>query len=697
VRRLICSLLLLVGAEWALAQERPQSESPPASAAPPAGQASSEEKPEMLEPVVVSAPPPASSSSSQLIPGKDFELRPQGRPADILRYVPGLILSQHQGGGKAEQYILRGFDADHGTDVALFIDGMPINFRSHAHGQGYADQHFVIPETLKQVDVFKGPYFVEFGDFATAGAFNFLTLDLFPENIVQAAGGNWGTQRYLTLLSPTRDNLKTMFAMEVYTNNGPFDRPQEYIRFNVFAKATASLGENVDGAAWLSYLNSNWFSSGQIPERAVREGLIGRFGSIDNSEGGNTQRLSGNLDLRWRPTEVDTFRLHAYGQYYQLDLFSNFTFFLNDPVNGDEIVQSDRNRIVAGIDTSYERKLTVAGTPVIATGGFQFRLDRPRVLIGNVLDRNLLQTTQDVNIFETSYSPYVKFDVQPTPWLRFVTGARGDVFNFNVTNNLKGVPDQPNGSATKAIPSAKFNLILGPWFDTEFYGNVGTGFHSNDARAVVQDQTLPALAQATGWEFGVRSRPIPQVELFATYWWLNLSSELVFNGDDATLEPSGATERQGLEFGIKIRPLDWITFTGNMTWTPVAEFMNGGGAIPLAPKITAFGDVTLRFPWGLSTSATLRYVGNRWADEERTQTARGYTLLDLGARYRYNLPGGKAVDAFVTIENVANTQWREAQFYYTSRLQGEPASGVADIHYTPGNPRTVMGGLAFRF
>ena len=363
---------------------------------------------------------------------RDFELRPQGRPADILRLVPGLIIGQHAGGGKAEQYFLRGFDADHGTDIALFVDGLPVNLRSHAHGQGYADLHFLIPETLKQVDVYKGPYFVEFGDFATAGAINFITLDTVPENLVEAAGGSWGTQRYLTLLSPTRDRLKTLLAVEVYTTNGPFDRPQEYIRFNVFGKASAALSESVDASVWASYLNSNWFGSGQIPGRAVREGLIDRFGSIDNSEGGNTQRFSGNVDLRWRLSDSDTVNVHGYGQYYQLDLFSNFTFFLNDPVNGDQIEQSDRNRIVAGLDTTYEHRGTLFGAPLVSTAGFQFRLDRPRVVLSHTVDRHLIERTQDVNIFETSYSPFVKFDFTPLPWLRFITGARGDIFNFNV-------------------------------------------------------------------------------------------------------------------------------------------------------------------------------------------------------------------------------------------------------------------------
>ena len=361
MKRVIMSIVLLASTAVAEGQDRvqqapaPPSDSQDAASPPP---------PVLLEPVVVSAPPPVSSSSELYLPGRDFELRPQGRPADILRLVPGLIIGQHAGGGKAEQYFLRGFDADHGTDVALFVDGLPVNLRSHAHGQGYADLHFLIPETLKQVDVYKGPYFVEFGDFATAGAINFVTLDTVPENLVEAAGGSWGTQRYLTLLSPTRDRLKTLFASEVYTTNGPFDRPQEYIRFNVFGKASAALSESVDASVWVSYLNSNWFGSGQIPERAVREGLIDRFGSIDNSEGGNTQRFNGNVDLRWRLSENDTIKVHGYGQYYQLDLFSNFTFFLNDPVNGDQIEQSDRNRIVAGLDTTYEHRGTLLGAPL---------------------------------------------------------------------------------------------------------------------------------------------------------------------------------------------------------------------------------------------------------------------------------------------------------------------------------------------
>jgi outer membrane receptor protein involved in Fe transport len=694
MRHAIVTLFLLGATAMAEAQETSGAQPAPPEAEEAAP--SSPPPPLVLAPITVTAPPPLAASSELLIPGRDFELRPQGRPADILRVVPGLLIGQHHGGGKAEQYFLRGFDADHGTDIAFFIDGMPVNLRSHAHGQGYTDLHFLIPETLRQVDTYKGPYFVEFGDFATAGAINFVTLDVVPENLVLAAGGSWGTQRYLTLLSPTREQLKTVFAMEVYTSNGPFERDQDYLRLNIFAKASSTIGETIDWSVWASYLNSNWFASGQVPVRAVREGLITRFGAIDNSEGGNTQRFNGNFDVRWRISDTATLKVHGYGQYYQLDLYSNFTFFLNDPDNGDQIKQVDTNRAVAGMDLLYERRTTLFGKPLVAAAGYQFRVDTPRVILANTADRHLLDRTQDVNIFETSYSPLVKFDWTPASWLRIVTGARGDIFNFNVRNNLVGVPDQPSGSQTKAIPSAKFNAILGPWYETEFFANVGTGFHSNDARAVVQDPNLRALAQATGWEVGTRTRILPNVEASFTYWWLNLTSELVFSGDEGTLEPSPASRRAGLEFMLKARPLDWLTFTGNVAYTPLAEFFNGN-AVPLAPRVMAYTDLTARFPWGLSASATTRFLGVRWADEERTQTARGYTIVDLGLRYRYNLPGGRALDAFLTIENLFNVEWRETQYYYTSRLQGEPPQGVPDIHYTPGNPRTFLGGVAFRF
>ncbi|HEY7650051.1 MAG TPA: TonB-dependent receptor [Methylomirabilota bacterium] len=665
------TLLLVCGVGWAEAQE---------------GTSEPEEPTPVLPPVTIVAPVPASASSEILVPRRDFELRPQGRPADLLRVVPGLVIGQHEGGGKAEQYFLRGFDADHGTDLALFVDGLPVNLRSHAHGQGYADLHFLIPEVVRELQAFKGPYYAEFGDFATAGAFNFVTLDMVEENVFQTALGSFNTQRYLALVSPTRGTVRTLVAGELYFTDGPFDREQNYRRLNLFAKASSRLSENLEGSIWASYLWSDSFASGQIPARAVRSGLIDRFGAIDNSQGGNTRRLNVNADLHWRLAENQSLSMHAYAQYYTLDLFSNFTFFLNDPVNGDGIRQFDR-RWVAGFDAAYENRFKLASVPVTATGGFQFRVDTPRVILANQTDRHETSRTQDVNITETSYSPFVKVDAVPLPWLRVIAGVRGDIFHYDVRDNLGG---DVEGRETRARPNVKANVILGPWFHTEFFANFGTGFHSNDARAVVLDPGGTALPTALGYEFGIKSQPHPRVELSATYFVLDLESELVFVGDEGTTEAQGPSRRQGLELAGRVRLLDWLSFSGDITVTR-ARFDNGD-AVPLAPRLTARAELTARLPWGLSSSLGIRVLGERYATEDREQTVRGYTLFDFTTRYHY-----KWLEAFLSIENLADVDYREAQFYFTSRLNGEPAAGVADTHFTPGNPRTFLGGLAVRY
>jgi len=644
-----------------------------------------------LPPVVVTAPPPIASSSEQLIPGKDFELRPQGRPADILRLVPGLIINQHQGGGKAEQYLIRGFDADHGTDLAIFVDGLPVNLRSHAHGQGYSDLHFLIPETVKFVDVLKGPYFPEYGDFDTAAVVNFVTKDFVEENTLSIAGGSFNTQRYVALLSPTRDQLKTFIALEGYRNDGPFDHPNGYLRFNAFAKATATLDEGMTLSAWASYYHGEWHASGEIPTRAVRSGLIERFGAIDPSQGGVTQRSNLNVDYRWQVSDTQRLTAHAYVSYYTLSLFNDFTFFLNDPVNGDMINQRDR-RFVAGFDTAYEIRSRPFGTSLTTTGGFQYRIDTPDVVLANATQRHQTSRTQDVSIVEQSWSPYLKLDLVPVDKVRLMTGARGDVFNYQGTQHVNTTGGDLNGNLTRARPNVKANLVLGPWAETEFFGNFGTGFHSNDARAVLANPKMEALPTATGYEFGFRSRLLPRTEVFATYWFLNLASELVFVGDDGTTEPQGPTHREGIECGLTVRPLDWLTLNGSFTYTTHAEFTDTGGAIPLAPVWTGRFDATARLPWGFSTSLEMRHLGNRPADEDRTQTARGYTLFSWTGRYRY-----KALEAFLSVENLTNTDWREAQFFFNSRLPGEPAGGVPDIHFTPGTPRSFMGGIALHF
>jgi hypothetical protein len=543
------------------------------------------------------------------------------------------------------------------------------------------------------LEAYKGPYFVEFGDFATAGAFNFVTRDFVEENTLEVAGGSFNTQRYLALLSPTRDALKTFVAIEGYRNDGPFEHPNGYVRFNIFGKASATLAEDMKLSLSASHYRAEWNGSGQIPERAVREGLIGRFGSIDPTEGGVTQRTNLNGEFSWRVSDSQTIRAHAYGSYYALSLFNDFTFFLDhpDPAVGDEINQRDR-RILAGLDAQYEHKSRPLGVSVTTTGGFQYRIDTPNVALASAAQRHQTGRAQDVDIVEQSWSPYVKFDIVPVDKVRLVTGARGDIFSYDVRQNVNAAGGDLDGNETRAGPNVKANLILGPWYQTEIFANFGTGFHSNDARAVILDPKLDALPTATGYEFGTKTRLLPRVELSYTYWFLDLDSELVFNGDAGTTEAAGATHREGYEVAAHVKLLDWLTFTGDFTHTTQARFVDTGGAIPLAPLWTARFDLTARLPGGLATSFGMRYLGDRPADVERTATARGYTLFDFSARYRY-----KAVEAFFSIENLTDADYREGQFFFTSRLPGEPREGVPDIHFTPGTPRSFLGGLAVHF
>lgn len=646
--------------------------------------------PQQLEPVVVSGERPVAASSQQLIPDKDFEVRPQGRPADLVRLSPGLFIGQHAGGGKAEQYLLRGFDADHGTDVGLFWDDMPINLQSHAHGQGYADTHFVIPETIKLLDVRKGPYHVEYGDFATAGTVNFVTRETVDENLIQAAGGRFDTGRFLAMLSPTRKGVRSLIAVESYFTDGPFLNAQNFRRFNGLAKLTVNPTPRSELALAVTHYSGSWNASGQVPLREVLAGRLDRFGSIDPTEGGTTKRTVGNLKYHWDVTSESTLFASAYLQHYKLNLFSNFTFFANDPANGDGIEQDD-DRYVYGGEFAYQYGGQAYGMDGTAKLGVQTRIDNGRVRLGTQRQRVRTGTTADVDLLEASYSPFLKLDLQPLQWLRFVGGVRGDYFHYSVRDKLNPPgPGAVTGKVDDARPSLKGNLIFGPWAETEFFLNAGSGFHSNDARAVVMNATAQALPKATGYEIGVHTKPSHRLDLRASLWLLDLTSELRFVGDDGTTEARGATRRYGTEVSARLTLTDWLLLVSDWTLTH-AEFRGTGEAVPLAPELTIRTDLIARLPGGLESNLEMRYLGDRPAIEDRSATAKGYTVFDWTTRYRY-----KQVAAFVSIENLFNAQWREAQFFFESQLRTE-AAPVGDIHFTPGVPRTFLLGVSVYF
>jgi outer membrane receptor protein involved in Fe transport len=646
--------------------------------------------------VAVSAERPVAASSQQFIPDKEIVLQPQGRPAQVLRLIPGMITVEHSGGaGKADQYFLRGFDADHGTDVAFFTDGMPINFRSHAHGQGYADLNFVIPETIEGLEVSKGAYHVELGDFATAGAVNFKTREMIREGVAQAAGGQFDTQRYMLMLSPTKDRVRTLFAAEGYYTNGPFLNDNRYFRGNLLGKATMNPTSRSELSITGTFQESQWNASGEIPLRAVQDGSLNRFGAIDPSEGGKTIRTTGRLNYHYDMPSGGRFFANAYGQYYKFDLFTNFTFFLNDPVNGDGIQQSDR-RVMYGGDIGYRQPVNLLDVEGAVTIGVQSRVDNIHARLGTQTTRNPLGTTIDSDIMEASYAPFVKLEAEPTPWMRLTGGVRSEIFTFDVRNRCPDCAEQPAGRTTSGLVLPKVNLILGPWFRTEFFANYGEGFHSNDARSAVVPGSAP-LARAKTYEVGLRSRPWgpDRLELIASLWAIDLKSELVFVGDEGTTEIRGATRRRGVEVAARGQIAGPLYFNGSVTWSH-AEFTNGD-AIPLAPELTAYGALILRWPEGLTSQLQATYLGVRPLTEDRSMTSPSWINFDLTERYQIpiKLSHGR-LEAFLFIQNLFDTKWEQAVFAFESRLRTE-AAGVTDIHFVPGNPRFVMGGLAWYF
>ncbi len=655
------------------------------------------DEPELEVPeVAVIGEKPVAASSQLFIPDREIVLQPHGRPAQILRLIPGMVAVEHSGGaGKADQYFLRGFDADHGTDVAFFTDGMPINLRTHAHGQGYADLNFIIPETIEGVEAVKGAYLPEIGDFATAGSINFKTRQVVQEGIAQATGGQFDTQRYLLMFSPTKDRVRTLVAMENYYTNGPFEHENRYLRTNLLGRLTTSFTGRDEFSVKGTFNKSKWNGSGEIPLRAVEEGIIDRFGSIDPTEGGSTLRATGVMNYHYDTTTNGQFFANAYGQYYRLDLFTDFTFFLNNPVNGDGIQQSDR-RVMYGGDVGYKQRWEIFGVPTIGTVGVQARVDDIHPRLGTQTKRASTGTTTYSDVLEASYAPFIKGEAQPASWIRFVGGLRWETFTFNVRNLCVTCTLRPEGHTSSGILLPKMSMILGPWANTEFFVNYGEGFHSNDARSAVQVGGVP-FARSRNYEVGIRSKPWgPEgLELVVTAWRIDLQSELVFVGDEGTTEIRGPSRRQGFEVAARGQVWGPLYVNGSFTWTQ-AKFRNGD-AIPLAPEFTAYGAAILRWPEGMTSQLQATYLGVRPLTEDRSIKSPSWIVFDWTQRYQLpvKLPHGR-LEAFYFIQNLFNTDWQQAIFAFESRLKTEPV-GVTGIHFVPGNPRTFMGGVAWHF
>ncbi|RMG55115.1 MAG: TonB-dependent receptor [Acidobacteria bacterium] len=644
------------------------------------------EIPKIVESMDVVATAPRTAASASTFRQQELALREIETPGDVLRVVPGLVIAQHAGGGKSDQYLIRGFDADHGTDFAIYIDGIPVNMVSHAHGQGYADLHFLIPETLERIDVYKGPYFAEYGNLATAGVAHLRLRDRFDHSFFRIQGGSFDTLRVLTGWSPDVSWTRGFLAVEGYRTDGPFLHAQNLRRLNLATRWAFPVSADQQLTALFTGYRGAWNASGQIPLREVRAGRLDRFGAIDPSEGGRSSRY--NLSLahikQWARQSLKS---QFYVVRYDLDLYSDFTFFLRDPVNGDGILQSDDRTLFGGHVQLFSAHRFL-GRQGVLTLGLDYREDHARVGLFHQRQRHVLATVADSDIDERNVGLYVQEEIPLHRHAKALVGLRYDRFHFAVRDRIG---DGPHGRETRSIVLPKASLILTPLKDETFqvFLNYGRGFHSNDARSVVADPRGVALAAADGYEIGVSKRWGRRLEVNFAYWLLDLEGELVWVGDEGVTELRGPTRRYGPELEVHWRINEYLW--ANFDVTHATGFFRGTKeTIPRAPRWTYAGGLTFVHPCGFSGSFRWRGIGDFPLNEEGTFRGDGYLVADLTVKQRLR----KWLDVVASFENLFDAEFKEAQTFFASRLPFE-AEPVADNHFTPGNPFTFRIGLQF--
>jgi hypothetical protein len=669
----------------------------------------------------------ASAASAGDVSQQQLSSQPLLRPGAILENVPGLIVTQHSGEGKANQYFLRAFNLDHGTDLASEVDDMPVNMPTHAHGQGYSDLNFLIPELVADLHYKKGPYYADEGDFATAGA---VRMDLLSEITprVSAGFGEDGYRRELLLGSTELGSGSLLGAGEIYHNDGPFDVPDDYHRLNAALRYRSGTEQNFWTLTALGY-SGKWNSTDQVPERAIADGLIDRFGSLNPTDGGESSRASLSFNSV-RRTDSDQVQLSAYLIRYKLDLWSTFTYYLKDPVFGDQMLQHD-DRVVYGFKTSQTWFGSLGVLPMTNVIGLQARLDDIRdVSIHPTYERLVIGTTQDAGVTESNAALYAENTVQWSPWLRSTLGLRGDEFDFDVRDKMRNADGSCNidsdplgcntGNRQASLLNPKLGIVLGPWAATTYFIDVAQGYHSNDARGVTrsgenpQDPPVTPLTRARSAEVGLASNLVPNWQTSLDVFLLKLQSELVFDGDAGVTSPSGATTRTGVEWSNSYRFSRWIAGDLNAAFTrgrfdhdvapddlgcseaapshpclqPIAIT---GRYIPNSPTNVIDAGVTAQSPWGVFGAVRARHFGASPLVEDDSARSPAYTTIDLEIGYSDSAHWLAALDLF----NVGNVKWNDIEYYYVSRLQNE-TSPQADYVVHPGIPRTLRARIEYR-
>ncbi|SFU84397.1 TonB-dependent receptor [Pseudoduganella namucuonensis] len=623
--------------------------------------------------------------------------RPVMRTGELLEFVPGMIVTQHSGDGKANQYFLRGFNLDHGTDFATHVDGMPVNMRTHAHGQGYSDMNFLIPELVRRIDYGKGGYFAADGDFSSAGSARFRLADKLAQGTAAVTIGGNDYRRALLADSFGLGGGTLLYGLEAVRNNGPWEVPERTRKYSAtlrYSAGTAGDGYSVTAMAY----SNRWTATDQIPLRAVESGQLGRYGSLDASDGGDTSRHSLSYAMRKRFGER-LFEADAYVLRSSLDLFSNFTYLLADPDRGDQFQQSER-RGVAGASASVSWPGKAGGVELRHKAGVQLRYDRlSPVGLYNTARRERTGVVREDRVKEGSAGFHYENVAQWLPTLRSVAGLRYDTYRFNVDSGIEG----NSGKARDGVFSPKLSLILGPWNKTEYFVNFGKGFHSNDARGATQtrlpdggsSRPVTPLAPTRGMELGVRTEIVPGLQSSLSLWRLKLSSELVFIGDAGETEASRASRRSGIEWNNHYMAAPWLLFDLDLALSRArySEHDPAGDRVPGSlSKVLSFGaTVNGNGPW--YGAVNLRHFGPRPLVEDNSVRSAPTTLASARIGYKITPRTRLTLDVF----NLFNRQASDIDYYYPSRLRGEAAEGVGDRHFHPVEPRSLRLTLTHNF
>jgi len=626
------------------------------------------------------------SATEGIVFGAQLKLRPISRPAELLEFVPGLIATQHSGEGKGNQYFLRGFNLDHGTDLALKVDGLPINMPSHAHGQGYADLNFLIPELVESLSYRKGPYYAEIGDFGTAGSSEFVYADVLERGNVSLTAGENDYRRLFAGQSFAAGAGDITVAASVTDYAGPWTLDQNLDKKNGLVKYHQQTGDSAWSVTAMGYDNS-WASTDQIPLRAVQSGALDRFGNVDSSDGGASHRHS--LSFDWARNLGDArVSVDGYIIDYGLELFSNFTYFLEDPVRGDQFEQSEDRRVY-GFDAAWEKDVTV-GVPAQLRLGLQNRSDDIDVGLYKTQQRIRHNTVREDDVQQSLTSTYASLQQNWTDNFRSVATLRADHYRFDVDANLP----VNSGSGDDTLFSPKLNLIWTATEHTEYFFSAGQGFHSNDARGttisvdpVTGDPADPVdpLAKARSVELGLRTSIIPDTQIAVSLFNLKLDSELLYVGDAGATEVLGESKRRGIELGAIYAPNDWLVVDADLTLTKAR--LAGVGPDDRIPN-----SVDRTFALGLivndlnnwSGGLRVRYLGEAPLIEDNSMKSDATVLVNAQASYHINDNWTVGLELF----NLLDSDDNDITYFYESQLPGE-AAPQEDIHFHPVEPRSL--------